>query len=201
MGSLLGGEMPSKIDAKGLIIDLRGYPNYTQIKGYFHYDLLYPHPTYFAIMSWGSISYPGLFTFYPFQPEGKENKDYYKGKKVILVNEMTQSQAEFLTMKYKCSPNTIVIGSTTAGADGNVSMLVLPGNINVSFTGLGVYYPNFTETQQIGIIPDIEVHQTIKGIREGRDEVLEFAIKYLNQSKKFNKDNNTQVSKEETIAL
>ncbi len=42
------------------------------------------------------------------------------------------------------------------------------------------YYPDKSETQQIGILPDIEVKSTIQGIRQGRDEVLEAAIKYLN---------------------
>ena len=41
------------------------------------------------------------------------------------------------------------------------------------------YYPDKSETQQIGILPDIEVKSTIQGIRQGRDEVLEAAIKYL----------------------
>lgn len=71
------------------------------------------------------------------------------------------------------------MGSTTAGADGNVSTIKLPGNLNAIFTGLGVYYPDKSETQQIGIVPDIEVKSTIQGIREGRDEVLEAAINYL----------------------
>ena len=42
------------------------------------------------------------------------------------------------------------------------------------------YYPDKSETQQIGILPDIEVKSTIQGIRQRRDEVLEAAIKYLN---------------------
>lgn len=42
------------------------------------------------------------------------------------------------------------------------------------------YYPDKSETQQIGILPDIEVKSTTQGIRQGRDEVLEAAIKYLN---------------------
>ena len=36
-----------------------------------------------------------------------------------------------------------------------------------------MYYPDGTETQRVGIVPDIEVKPTIKGITEGRDELLE----------------------------
>ncbi|WP_145673089.1 S41 family peptidase [Chitinophaga polysaccharea] len=57
-------------------------------------------------------------------------------------------------------------GSTTAGADGNVSYLTIPGGLNSLFTGIGVYYPNGEETQRVGIQPDIIVTPTVKGIRE-----------------------------------
>jgi len=86
-------------------------------------------------------------------------------------------------MKYRCAPNSIVMGSTTAGADGGIIKVDLPGGISTYITGAGVYYPDGTETQQIGIKPDIEVMPTIKGIREGRDELLEKAIEYLIKSK------------------
>jgi len=98
-----------------------------------------------------------------------------------LINEFSQSHAEFMAMKYRCAPNTLVIGSTTAGADGNVSKIVLPGNIYTSFTGLGVYCPDGRKTQKIGIIPDIEVKPTIRGVRSGHDEVLDKAIEFINK--------------------
>ncbi|RUT79671.1 hypothetical protein [Ancylomarina longa] len=47
------------------------------------------------------------------------------------------------------------------------------------FSGIGVYYPNGNKTQRIGIVPDIEVKQTIAGIRQHKDEVLDKAIEVL----------------------
>ena len=180
LGSNIGGKVPQEIKAKKMIIDLRAYPVMKKIEGYWEYNTLYPSSTNFSIFTHGSLLQPGLFTFGPIIKAGKENEDYYQGKKVILVNEVTQSHAEFMTMKYRCTPNTVVMGSTTAGADGNCSSIILPGNFRATFTGLGVYYPDKSETQQIGILPDIEVKNTIQGICKGRDEVLEAAIKYLN---------------------
>ncbi|MNE99366.1 hypothetical protein D3C80_1980350 [compost metagenome] len=52
-----------------------------------------------------------------------------------------------------------------------------------SFTTYGVFYPNKKETQRIGIVPDIEVKQTILGIQQGKDEILERAIIFANTSK------------------
>ena len=54
-----------------------------------------------------------------------------------------------------------------------------PGGITTTFTGAGVYYPDGRETQRVGIVPDIVVKPTIKGIREGKDEVMERAIELI----------------------
>lgn len=177
------GIVPSKIETKGLIIDLRCYPNSQKVKGYWDYLYLYPDSTAFTKFTFSSTILPGKFTFTKELKVGKPNADYYKGKKVILINELSQSHAEFMAMKYRCAPNTTVIGSTTAGADGNVSYFYLPGGVRTCITALGIYYPDGTEIQRVGIVPDIEVKPTIKGIREGRDEVLEKAIELINSKK------------------
>jgi C-terminal processing protease CtpA/Prc len=46
-------------------------------------------------------------------------------------------------------------------------------------SGIGVFYPDKKPTQRIGILPDVEVRPTIAGIRAGRDEVLEAAIRQI----------------------
>jgi C-terminal processing protease CtpA/Prc len=94
----------------------------------------------------------------------------------MLVDETTQSQAEYTTMAFRSAPQSVVVGSTTAGADGNVSEIPLPGGARTMISGLGVFYPDKTPTQRVGIIPDIEVRPTIAGIRTGRDELLEEAF-------------------------
>jgi len=166
-------------NTKGLIIDIRNYPADFPI-----YDLsayLMPESTPFAKFTNGSIVHPGLFTFTPSIAVGKKNKDYYKGKVVILINETSQSSAEFHAMAYRVHPNATVIGSTTAGADGNVSQFFLPGAISTMISGIGVYDPDGKETQRIGIVPDIELKPTIRGVIEGRDELMEKAMEIINR--------------------
>ena len=85
-------------------------------------------------------------------------------------------------MAFKAGNNTTVIGSTTAGADGNVSTILLPGGLRTMISGIGVYYPDGTETQRIGIVPDIEVKPTISGIRNEKDELLEKAIELIHSN-------------------
>jgi C-terminal processing protease CtpA/Prc len=182
-GSLKQGEIneiiPKINGTKGLVIDLRSYPSDFIV--FSLGEFLVPEPKAFVKFSGGSVETPGLFTFTEELKVGKENKNYYQGKVVILINEITQSQAEYTTMAFRTAPRATVIGSTTAGADGNVSQFGLPGGISTMISGIGVYYPNGKETQRIGIVPDLIVKPTVKGIAEGRDEPLEKALEIINE--------------------
>lgn len=163
---------------KGLILDLREYPNETI--NYKFYAILSDKSRPFFKATEANMSNPGEFTFSKPVYAGK-GKQAYPGKIAILINEKTQSHAEFCTMMYRTLPNSIVIGNTTSGADGNVVKIQLPGGVNSYFSGIGIYYPDGTGTQRVGIIPDIYVWPTAKGIREGRDEILEKAIEWLGE--------------------
>ena len=46
-------------------------------------------------------------------------------------------------------------------------------------SGIGVFYPDKRPTQRVGIVPDLVVRPTSAGIRAGRDEVLEAAIRQI----------------------
>lgn len=164
---------------KGIVIDLRNYPSEFMVFTLSEY--IQPSPKSFVKFTSGSLTYPGAFTYTTGPLVGKTNPEYYRGKIVVLINEMSQSQSEYTTMAFRSAPNVTVIGSTTAGADGDISRITLPGGLQTAFSGLGVYYPDGRETQRVGIIPDIEVNPTIKGIREGRDEVLDKAIEIINR--------------------
>ncbi|MEO8666637.1 MAG: S41 family peptidase, partial [Ignavibacteria bacterium] len=169
--------MPEILKTKGLIIDLRCYPSEFIVFTLSEY--LQQDAAAFVNFTKGNILTPGLFTKTDNLVVGRKNENAYKGKVVILVNEVTQSQAEYTSMAFRTVPNSVVIGSTTAGADGNVSEVVLPGGMKSWISGIGVYYPDGKETQRIGIVPDIEVRPTIEGITKGRDEVLEKAIEII----------------------
>jgi C-terminal processing protease CtpA/Prc len=162
--------------AKALIIDIRNYPSEFMV--FPLGSLLVGDETKFARFTSGDLANPGAFHWTPslsLEPE----KPHFAGKVVILVDEVSQSQAEYTTMAFRATPGARVIGSTTAGADGNVSALALPGGFRTMISGIGVFYPDKKPTQRIGIVPDVEVKPTIAGIRAGRDEVLEEALRQV----------------------
>lgn len=162
---------------KGMIVDMRGYPIDDLNATISQYILGSPTP--FVKVSSGSIETPGQFTMTSAIATGTKNPSHYKGKVIVLVNEITQSNAEFVTMAFQSSGRTMVIGSTSAGADGNISMINLPGGFSTYFSGLGIYYPDGTNTQQTGLKIDQTVRQTIKGVAAGVDELLERAKKII----------------------
>ncbi len=166
---------------RGIVIDIRNYPS--DFVPFSLAEYIKPASTAFVKFTNGDINNPALFIFNNTISNGSKNIDYYKGKIVILVNEQTQSQAEYTTMALRTAPDAIVMGSQTAGADGNVSPIPFPGGFSSYISGIGVFYPDGRETQGIGIVPDIEVRPTREGIKKGIDELLEKAIQYISENK------------------
>lgn len=164
--------------SKGVIVDLRCYP--TDAIAFSFGPMLLPEAKPFVKFTVGNPQTPGLFTWLPELKIGKTNPDNYKGKVIVIVNENTVSHSEYTAMAFSAASNVTVIGSTTAGADGNVSPIALPGGLRTGISGIGVYYPDGRETQQIGIVPKVEVKPTIAGISAGRDEPLEKALQLIN---------------------
>jgi len=167
----------SAAGTKGLIIDIRNYPKEFMV--FTLGSLLVDQKTDFVRFTAGDLSNPGAFHFGGAPLSLTPQQPHYPGKVVILVDEVTQSSAEYTSMAFRASPRARVIGSTTAAADGNVSMIPLPGGFRSMISGIGVFYPDKKPTQRIGIIADREVKPTIDGIRAGRDEVLEAAIREI----------------------
>lgn len=166
----------SAAQTRGFIIDIRNYPS--QFVPFAIGSLLVEQKTPFARFTLGDLETPGAFHWTPAE-ELEPAAPHYRGKVVIVVDDMSKSQSEYTAMAFRASPNSVVVGSTTAGADGNVSRIPLPGMLNGMISGIGVFYPDKRPTQRFGIVPDVEVWPTIAGIRDGRDEVLEEALRQI----------------------
>jgi len=170
------GYLKAAKGTKGWVIDIRNYPNEFVVFSLGSRILADKEP--FATFTMVDLDNPSGFKWQQpvtVTPKGKP----YAGRIAILVDEATQSSAEYHTMAFRNAPGAVVIGSTTAAADGNVSPIPLPGPFRSLITGIGVFYPDKSATQQIGILPDIEALPTVEGIRAGRDEVLEVALGHL----------------------
>jgi hypothetical protein len=158
-----------------LVIDIRNYPSEFVVFALGQH--LVVELTDFARFTRGDASNPGAFVWGPVASL-TPREPRYQGKVVVLVDEVSVSQSEYTTMAFRSAPNVTVVGSTTAGADGNISPVPLPGGLRGMISGIGVFYPDRSPTQRIGILPDLVVEPTLAGVREGRDEVLEAAVSH-----------------------
>ena len=167
----------------GLIIDLRQYPkNGNWINTLAEYIKAEETPFCRAISI--SPTIPGAYlTNYIETSGGKQVPYHYEKPVVILMNERTQSLAEYTIMMFRDGHNTIVIGSNSVGSDGNLAYLYGPeGNI-LQFSGVGILTAEGEQTQRVGLSPDIYVEPTVSGIKEGKDELIEAAVQYIVSNK------------------
>ncbi len=177
--------MPQIHQSKAIILDLRDYPNQRNNLALFINHLL-PQPTTVVHFAFLDKQIPGRFAYdsvetkrllnQDFVKVGTINPDYYKGRLILLIDENTQSAAETQAVVLNAVPGVMLVGGHTAGANGNVPKLPIPGGIAISFSSVGVYNPDGTCTQRTGILPDVEVRPSIEGIKQGKDEILEKAI-------------------------
>jgi hypothetical protein len=172
----LDSEFQRLADARGIIFDLRGYPRGFS-PGFLGYFLDAPD-------DWND----------PFRvllaraPDGDLPVVTESGwgiakvtpsidvPVVFLTDHRALSSAESLVGFIQYHQLGPVVGSHTAGANGNVIPLELPGGFTTQYSGLRVVGADGEPFHGRGIAPDVELRPTRQGLREQRDEVLEHAI-------------------------
>jgi hypothetical protein len=162
--------------AKELIVDIRNYPSDYVV--YALGALLVDGKTPFAAFTMADLSNPGAF-HWAATPFLEPAEPHFAGRVAVLVDESSISQSEYTAMALRAGPRVIVVGRQTAGADGNITPIPLPGNLRTGMSGLGVFYPDRQPTQRVGVKLDVECPNTIVGLREGRDETLDCALREL----------------------
>ena len=165
-------------ETKGIVFDLRGYPKFSL---HSLSRFLNSEERDVASSMKAELKYPGRYLWENsmLKTGHKKNKNPYKGKVVILVDNQSLSLSEFTAMGLRTADNAIIVGSQTAGADGSNTVFKFPRGFNTAATGKGIYYPDGSLSQRVGVKIDIEVNPTIEGLRLGKDEVLEKAIEII----------------------
>jgi C-terminal processing protease CtpA/Prc len=162
--------------SSGLVIDMRGYPGTVN-----HYSVATAiMPTkftsaYFRTPTWtGPDDFSITESIYDLEPTSDPS---YAGPIAVLIGPHSVSAAEnFLMM---LGDRVTYVGKQTAGTNGNITSLYLPGDYAMTFTGMEVLFPDGSTLHGIGILPDVEVWPTQADIAAGDDVVLQAAINVL----------------------
>lgn len=106
----------------------------------------------------------------------------YKGTIAMLMDEKNTSGNEYLIYRLKeLNPGIVLIGRNTAGAISTVGNVKLPDGV-FAFSKDIYLAKNGDCYQYYGYPPDIYVSKNLKSLKEGKDEIFEFAIEFLNKN-------------------
>ena len=161
---------------RAVIFDMRGYPTGTI---WAIAPRLADSPRTVARLETPLVGHrspaPSVETFYqtvePAPPSLR-----YRGRVLMLMDERSVSQAEHTGLYLKAVSGATFVGSRTAGTNGEITTVSLPGGLTMGFSGQAVMFPDGRRLQRVGLMPDVEARPTVAGIRAGRDEVLEAAL-------------------------
>jgi len=167
--------------APGVIFDVRSHPNGNHMilshlltrpddaKGWLGFPrVIRPDHGPTSIPSWDTDEW-----------EIAVRQPHIAGRVAFLIGPTTASYGESIigfVEHYKLGE---LVGSTTAGANGNYAQIAEPSGCSSNFTGLRVTKLDGSRMHLVGFQPTIPVSRTIAGVAAGRDEVLERALAYV----------------------
>jgi hypothetical protein len=106
---------------------------------------------------------------------------HYTGRIVALIDERTAGEMERLAIALDAMAPVTFIGSSSAGAPGEVMQVELPGRLRVALPIVEIRRSDDAQLQRVGITPGVEVRLTVRGVRSGFDDVIERAQQWLVQ--------------------
>jgi C-terminal processing protease CtpA/Prc len=166
--------LPKLASALGLVCDLRGAtaPDAFQVLAHFvDHEIRSPHFNIPIIDPVEQSRYEHVqLSLFPVPPK-------LPIKLVFAVDGRTLSASE--TMLQYARPAHIgeLVGEPTGGTNGNIAIFDTTNGLRVRFTGMQVLNVDRGRFHGKGFAPDVTVHPTADGIRAGKDEILEAAIR------------------------
>lgn len=165
--------------AEGIIFDLRGYPSWKTIEIVSHFSkdsikamtyltpkVIYPDRSNHAFVS------NDVKVYEPIKP-------LINAKRVFLTNGKAISYAEDFMQLIEYYQLATIVGDYTAGTTGSINMSYLFGGLFTAWTGKRVLKQDGTMFNGRGVKPDVFVKPTIKNIREGKDDCIEYVMKNI----------------------
>ena len=167
--------------AEGIVFDLRGYPG--KLSAVFIAHLI-DEPVSSAQWHVPMVYRPdrermifrvSMWNVEPLKPKLTERVAFLTDGRAISAAETYMGIIEHYQLAE-------IVGEATAGTNGNVNPIRLPGGYTISWTGMKVLKHDGSQHHGVGILPTIPVQRTIRGVAAGRDEILERGIEAVSKS-------------------
>lgn len=184
MRSLTGSQLEQAVavmaEADSVIVDMRGYPDWSamQLLGYLSDEPVMTPPFFWPVvtrpdhenMQFVDVTY--RFS-QPYTPRlDNDNIAFITNWRAISRAEMFMGMVEGLQLAE-------IVGTPTAGINGEVQRRELPGGYNFVWTGMRVTKYDGSPLFNVGVTPTILAERTIAGVAAGRDEELDAAYEAL----------------------
>lgn len=130
----------------GVVLDMRCYPKEHMFTLSSFFSARYRH---FAMVKVVDPKRPGSFKYKKVRTSffGKR----YKKPVTVIVSDRTQSASEYTVMAIQTNSKVKVVGTRTAGANGDVVSIWLPGGFTCVYSSIGIYYPDGRPNQKEGV--------------------------------------------------
>lgn len=181
----LSEKLDEILKAEHLIFDLRNYPN--SLRTIFEHLPVDNGLGKGLIISSPLNMYPNQEQQYHIWRSGLTipKRPFINAKITVLIGSSiastTISRGETFASYLKNTGATLIGDSNSAGAAGGIDWFFTPGNIKITLTSSYTLRQNGEEMQTTGIAPDILVKQALSGLKEGKDQVYEAALKIIQQ--------------------
>jgi hypothetical protein len=161
---------PKLTKARAIVLDMRGYPTtavLTVLGQFLTHEIRSP-VLQKPLLETGDYQ-TSSWTLRPVAPR-------LDAKLVVILDGRAGSAAETFLQMVHDNHLALMLGEPSAGTNGVLKVVALPGGFSIRFSGMRVLLVDGTALQGHGITPDILVHPTLEGVRAGRDELLEAAV-------------------------
>jgi carboxyl-terminal processing protease len=162
------------LDARGLILDIRGNPGGMHDVGEAIAARLVQEPTLFSVFRYRDRTEQVVV-----RPNGKT----YTGPVVVLIDGQNASASERFAACLQSIGRAVVIGERSRGAVGPSSAMKLPNGTTFLYLTAQSLTPDGIVLEGRGVIPDIVVRPDRQALLHGKDAPLDRAVEYINNGK------------------
>lgn len=173
----LEAHLPELTSAPGLVIDVRGYPD----DGDDIIDYLLSEPEDALWLHVPRIVEPDgkVCAWHEIGWHRRPASTRIDAPVAFLISPEAISYAESILSYVEAHDLGTLVGSATAGANGDIVRLDTLGGLHVIFTGMRVTRHDGSNFHLEGIRPDVPVERSPEAVARGEDEVLQAALEIV----------------------
>jgi hypothetical protein len=118
-----------------------------------------------------------LTTFWTIEPKAPR----FRGRVAFLADGRSDGYAETLLGMIEAYKMGDIVGATSGGSNGTMNRANLPGGWRLTWSGQRVLKHDDSPLQGVGVAPTVPASRTLRGVAEGRDEVVDRAVAFVSR--------------------